>query len=200
MKDYGGEQVLVIKRALFDRLGSFQGAQAEVAPYLETILSEGQTFFLDRNAAEEDPTHKQLIPYCIFKFQDTILHYLRGASGGESRLHAKGSIGVGGHINPVDGHSDGGEATYRAAVARELDEELLINAEYSDHIIGLINDDTNEVGQVHLGVVHLIELTSDQVSSREDCLVDLKFIPVSQLKGELYDDLESWSQLALTLV
>ena len=200
MGKYAGEQILVIKRELLDTLGSFQGASADTAQYLPTLMGEENSFFMDREVAEDDPTHKQLIPYCLFQYEDKILHYLRGKSGGESRLHAKGSIGVGGHINPIDSSALGGEATYRAAVEREIDEELNIGGSYSDSIIGLINDDSNDVGKVHLGVVHLVQLSSDDIASNEDCLLDAQLTPIAHLRGEMFENLESWSQLALSLL
>ena len=113
MKDYQGEEILVIPRSLFDELGAFQGIETDVERYLDAILDPKNNFFIDRGAAEEDPSFKQLIPYCLFKHGDRYLHYVRGKSGGESRLHAKGSVGIGGHINPVDTREDHlGMATY----------------------------------------------------------------------------------------
>jgi len=158
------------------------------------VLDETAHFFLDRGAAEEDPSHKQLIPYCIFKCGDRVLHYTRGKSGGENRLHAKISIGVGGHINPVDmGEGRKGAAAYYAAVQREIEEELDIACDYTMRIVGLLNDDSNPVGEVHLGVVHLVELESEEVASREDALTDLSWASVSDLNGELLERLETWS-------
>ena len=200
MGKYAGEQILVVKRELFDELGSFQGASKEIETYLPALMNADNSFFMDREVAEDDPGHKQLIPYCLFQYEDKILHYLRGKSGGEARLHAQGSLGVGGHINPIDTSAEGGLKTYQAAVAREIDEELNIGGTYEDTIIGLINDDLNEVGKVHLGVVHLIKLSSDDIASNEDCLIDAKLIPISELKGEYFDRLESWSQFALSLL
>ena len=153
---------------------------------------------MERGAAEDDPSHKQLIPYCIFRCGGRILHYTRGKSGGESRLHAKISVGVGGHINPVDtGKGRTGANAYHAAVAREVDEELEISGISTQHIIGLLNDESNAVGQVHLGIVHLIELESEAVISREDALMDLGFAPLAELNGVLYERLETWSQYCI---
>ncbi len=200
MGKYAGEQILVIQRELFDKLGSFQGASEDIKNYLPALMDAENSFFMDREEAEDDPTHKQLIPYCLFQYEDKILHYLRGKSGGEARLHAKGSIGVGGHINPIDTSAEGGEVTYRAGVEREIDEELNIEGAYEDKIIGLINDDSNEVGKVHLGVVHLITLSSDAISSNEDSLIDVELVPISELRGERFERLETWSQFALSLI
>jgi len=69
MKDYNGEQILVVKRELFDALGAFQGINTDVDKYHSSLLNPSNNFFIDRAAAEEDPTHKQLIPYALFHYQ-----------------------------------------------------------------------------------------------------------------------------------
>ena len=197
MSKYAGEEVLVVKRSLLEEVGMFDGFRSEgIDDVVGELLKEGNHFFLDRGDAEEDPSHKQLIPYCVFKCGDRVLHYTRGKAGGENRLHAKLSVGVGGHINPVDmGEGRKGAAAYYAAVGREIDEELAIDSDYTMRVIGLLNDDSNPVGQVHLGVVHLVELDGDKVSSREDALTDLSWATLEELNGGLYERLETWSQL-----
>lgn len=191
---YQGEEILVVPRSLFDDLGDFQGFNSDWSPYLETLLDPANNFFMDRAAAEDDPSHKQIIPYCVFHHQGKVLHYTRGKTSGESRLHAQGSVGVGGHINPVDaGENHLGQATYYAAVEREIDEELNIKGDHNNRIVGLINDDSNPVGQVHLGIVHLFELDSLEVSSNEDALANLAFQTQERLLGELFPHLETWS-------
>lgn len=195
MKDYKGEEILVIPRALFDELGSFQGIETDVERYLEAILDPKNNFFMDRGKAEEDASFKQIIPYCLFHHQGRYLHYVRGKSGGESRLHAQGSVGVGGHINPVDKREDNlGFDTYLAGVEREIEEELNIVGGHKNRIVGLLNDDSNPVGEVHLGVVHVFDLETDQVSSNEDALAELAFYDAAVLKGEMLDQLETWSR------
>lgn len=188
--------MLVVPRALLEEIGTFHGLKTDgIDGAMARLLDPANHFFMDRAEAEEDPTHKQLIPYCVFRTGDRVLHYTRGKSGGESRLHAKISVGVGGHVNPVDtGDGRTGPAAYHAAVAREIAEELDLPGGYRETIIALLNDDTNPVGQVHLGVVHLIELESDAVSSREDALSELGFSPLDELAGPLFERLETWSQ------
>jgi predicted NUDIX family phosphoesterase len=195
MSKYAGELVLVVKRELFEQLGVFEGLRTDgVDAAMEQLLDPSNHFFMDRAEAEDDPSFKQLIPYCVFRHGERILHYTRGKSGGESRLHAKISVGVGGHINPIDADSGRtGPEVYHAAVARELDEELELPGGQSQRIIGLLNDDSNPVGKVHLGIVHLIDLESDAVSSREDALANLAFSPLADLNGEHFERLETWS-------
>jgi len=198
MRDYKGEEILVIPRALFDELGSFQGIQTDVVRYLEAILDPANNFFMDRAEAEEDPGHKQIIPYAIFHHEGRYLHYTRGKSGGESRLHAQGSVGIGGHINPVDERADPlGRETYLAGVEREIEEELKINGSHKNRIVALLNDDSNEVGKVHLGVVHVFDLDTNEVSSGEDALANLAFQSRESLKGELHESLETWSKFCV---
>jgi predicted NUDIX family phosphoesterase len=198
MRDYKGEEILVIPRELFEDLGDFQGIETDVVRYLEAILDPANNFFMDRGEAEEDPSFKQIIPYALFHHEGKYLHYTRGKSGGESRLHAQGSVGIGGHINPVDERTDPlGRETYLAGVEREIDEELIITAGHKNQIVALLNDDSNSVGKVHLGVVHLFELESDQVTSGEDALANLAFQTVADLKGALHPKLETWSQFCV---
>lgn len=186
---------MVVKRELFEELGVFEGLRTDgMDEAVERLLDPANHFFMDRAEAEEDPSFKQLIPYCVFRHGERILHYTRGKSGGESRLHAKISVGVGGHINPVDADSGRtGPEVYHAAVARELEEELELPGGQSQRIIGLLNDDSNPVGRVHLGIVHLIDIESDAVSSREDALANLAFSPLAELNGEHFERLETWS-------
>ena len=96
------ENVLVVRRTLFDELGAFQGFEPKIDRYLEMFLNRQNNFFVPRSRAEEDPTFKQIIPYAVFTSGEKILHYVRGAKSGEKRLVSKGSIGIGGHINDND--------------------------------------------------------------------------------------------------
>lgn len=189
------EHVLVITRALLDQLGSFQGFQSEVKPYLDAMLAPGANFFMERPAAELDPTHKQLIPYSIFHHNGGYLCYTRGGKSGEKRLVAKRSVGIGGHINPVDQSHDGlGESMYFNSIEREMSEELVIGGTHTQEVIGLINDDSSEVGSVHLGVVHRFELSSNEVISNEDAIQDLRFYTLDELRV-MRGELETWSQI-----
>ena len=199
MSKYAGEEVLVVPRALLDEIGAFEGIRtAGLDAAIGRLLDPANHFFMDRAVAENDPSHKQLIPYCVFRCGDRILHYTRGKSGGESRLHAKISVGVGGHVNPIDtGGGRTGPDAYHAAVTREIEEELDLPEEHEHRIIALLNDESNPVGQVHLGIVHLVDLKYDAVASREDALTNLAFTPLSDLNGPWFERLETWSQFCI---
>jgi predicted NUDIX family phosphoesterase len=191
------ENVLVIKRSLFDELGSFQGLNFEPRKYLEAILSRGNNFFLRRALAEKDPTHKQIIPYVLLAHGDKVLFYVRGKKAGEQRLVAKGSIGIGGHMNETDESLFAlDEAAYRAGVEREVGEEILIQPKFEDQIVALLNDDSNEVGQVHLGIVHVFRLAEPKVKKNESMITELAFLSREELAARR-DSLETWSQICL---
>ncbi len=194
---YEDESVLVIKRELFDEIGTFQGISTEIDKYLPAFLNPSNNFFIHRELAEDDPTHKQIIPYAIFKHGDKFLRYLRGKKSGEQRLASKSSIGIGGHINQDDFDSSSLEKdTYLTGIEREINEELIINCDYNNLPIALINDDSNDVGKVHLGVVHLFDLENDQVVAGEANIENLEFLTSEELLRDK-DNLESWSQICV---
>ena len=191
------ENVLVVRRDLFDQLGSFHGLNFEPQRYLDAMLARGNNHFLARGAAENDPGHKQIIPYALLICGDRVLHYVRGKKAGEQRLVAKGSIGIGGHMNDTDESLFAwDENAYRAGVQREVDEEITIESTYEDKIVALLNDDTSEVGRVHLGIVHLFRLAEPKVQKREAMITGLAFLSREELVARR-DNLETWSQICL---
>jgi predicted NUDIX family phosphoesterase len=194
MKD---EMILVVRRSLFDQLGAFQGLHFDVERYLPELLKRNQNFFTPRAAAETDPTLKQIIPYVLLVHEGRVLHYVRGKKAGEQRLVSKGSIGIGGHMNDQDeGLFALDRDAYDAGVQREVCEELRVQSAYTNHAVALLNDDSNEVGRVHLGVVHIFELEKPEVQKGEAMITELQFLDRSQLQSRR-DSLESWSQICL---
>jgi predicted NUDIX family phosphoesterase len=195
------ELVLCVPRRLLDEIGTFQGIQTDVQSYVPRILEAQHTRFLPRSEAEGDPSWKQIIPYVLIRKGQRLLHYVRGKGSGEKRLVAKGSIGIGGHINHRDQSlfAEGGFDFYEEAVQRELHEELRMDGRFDTRIVALLNDDSTPVGQVHLGIVHLCELTGENVSKGEACITDLQFLTVPELM-ERRERMETWSQLCLDFV
>jgi predicted NUDIX family phosphoesterase len=191
------ENVLVVKRELFDELGSFQGLNFEAEKYLKAILSRGSNFFVPRPEAENDPAYKQIIPYVLIAFEETVLHYVRGKKAGEQRLVAKGSIGIGGHMNETDESLFAlDEHAYRAGVEREVNEEIKIDTPFEDRIVALLNEDSTEVGRVHLGIVHIFKLKEPNVQKREAMITGLTFLTKEELMARR-ESLETWSQICL---
>jgi predicted NUDIX family phosphoesterase len=194
------ELVLTFPRALLDEIGSFQGLRTDIGAYVPRILEAQNTRYVARSIAEDDPSLKQIIPYVLVRRGGTLLHYVRGKGSGEKRLVAKGSIGIGGHINHRDEDLFGtGTDYYELAVQRELHEELLIDADLTTRVVALINDDSTPVGQVHFGVVHICELGDQHVARGEPCITELQFLTPGQLR-ERRDAMETWSQLSLDFI
>jgi predicted NUDIX family phosphoesterase len=193
------EQVLVVERKVVEQAGMFHGLTLEAERYLHKLFAPGVPRFIPRSQAEADPAYKQLIPYVLMAYDGKYLSYIRGKWAGEARLVGNRSIGIGGHINPGDDlplfNADFYQ-TYLAAVEREVAEEVTVETGYADRIVGLLNDDSNEVGSVHLGIVHLWILDSAQVSKREQMITHMSFMSPAEL-NQLRDTLETWSQLCL---
>lgn len=188
------EMVLGVPRQLLDDLGIGQGFHFNINIWLNSLLDPQNSYFRPRTEAEQDRSFKQIIPYVLIKKGNTFLHYVRGRASGEKRLVRKGSIGVGGHINPIDDSLfNRGTQFYEAALQRELSEELKMDGVFQTQILALVNDDSSSVGQVHLGIVHLCELDNLQVTKREGCITHLRFLTLEQI-GRRRQQLESWSQ------
>lgn len=198
MSSVAVEHVLVVPTSEFHHLGHFQGFSPEVDRYLTGLLTPEHTSYRPRSEMEQDPSFKQLIPYVIFRHTAadgtvSLFQYKRGSGQGEKRLHAKRSIGIGGHISSDDAACDD---VYAEGMRRELAEEVIIETEYRSTVAGLINDDLTEVGKVHLGVVHFFDVDQPAVRSREDDLCDGRFVPVAELLREI-EQFETWSQICL---
>ena len=191
------EMILVVRRETIEKLGMWQGLNFEVDRYLPVLLARENNFFMARSAAETDPKFKQIIPYVLLAHGGKLLHYVRGKKSGEQRLVSKGSIGIGGHMNELDeGLFALDEAAYLEGVRREVCEELKIGTPFRNRVVALLNDDSNEVGKVHMGVVHVFELDEPKVEKNEAMITNLAFLSVEELQ-ERRELLESWSQICL---
>ena len=194
------EQVLVIETKILKGLGLFQGMAFDIDRYLREIFVQCVPRFIPRSLAEKDPSHKQLIPYVIMAHQGKYFSYVRGKRAGESRLVGNRSIGIGGHINPIDADNSPLFAylieNYLAAVKREVAEEVNVETTYTDNIVALLNDDSNEVGSVHLGIVHYWNLDAPKVDKKEQMITQMAFMTPEELQ-QVRDTLETWSQKCL---
>jgi predicted NUDIX family phosphoesterase len=188
------EHVLVIPTSLFHQIGHFQGFCSDIDRYLSVILDPIHASYRPRNEMEQDPSFKQLIPYCVFRCNGEVFFYQRGTAQGESRLHSKRSIGVGGHVSTVD--MDREASPYLEGMRREIEEEVELESGWIESCAGLINDDQTEVGKVHLGIVHVLDLEHPKVLPREKSMINAGFAPPSQLVQQI-DEFETWSQICL---
>ena len=195
------EQVLVLPTSEFHALGHFQGFSSDVDRYLPALLESTSLSYRPRGQMEQDPSFKQLIPYVLFRHTDAdgivrIFQYTRGGGQGEKRLHAKRSVGIGGHISTEDSSAGTTHDVYREGMARELAEEVRIDTPYTEQRVGLINDDETPVGTVHLGVVHLFDVETTEVYPREEEILNAGFLPIDEILSQI-DQFESWSQIVV---
>ena len=203
------ERVLVVPTEIFHRLGHFQGFSSDVDGYLEELLDPANVSFRPRHEVEDDPGFKQLIPYVIFRHHDrsggaTVFQYTRGTGQGEGRLHSKKSVGIGGHISDIDLPGTGttgptGGGVFEEGMRRELEEEVEIDTPYRARCVGMINDDENPVGRVHLGMVHLFDVERPAVKPRESEIIECGFRRVGEILKDL-DGFETWSRICMKAI
>ena len=153
-----------------------------------------QSVFIDRQLAEEDPSYKQIIPYVLVEHDGKFLVYRRTAKQGENRLHGRLSIGFGGHINEVDGKRDTRTNVILAAMVRELNEEVYLPNISAIRVAGFINDESNPVGRVHLGVVFVVETGSDRVVVNEPEMIEAYWRDARAIEED-YPRFEPWSRI-----
>jgi predicted NUDIX family phosphoesterase len=161
---------------------------------------------MPRAEVEDNPEFLQVIPYSyVFGWSPRILVYRRTKKGNESRLHGKFSIGVGGHINPIDNK---GEQIFKIAALREVNEEFLflgIPSRASDimdfTLLGFLHRTDTPVNSVHFGLVYSFAAPSDvAMPLSHDCEV-IGWLSVEELmKPELFENLEDWSKDILSFI
>jgi predicted NUDIX family phosphoesterase len=189
------ERVLCFERKLLEELGLFQGLSLETGKYLPVVTSPSKILYLNRNDAEQDKNYKQLIPYVLVICHDKILRYRRGRGGQETRLHGLYSVGIGGHISEEDHGLFSTGPGYQEGMRRELMEEVAID-EMKEAVVAVINDDSTEVGQVHFGVVHVVNVADENVAGSRSGIVSPEFVPmVEAIKDP--SGYESWSRFCL---
>src|SRR5262249_1847359 len=165
--------------------------------YLPQLLDPQHLSYRPRAEVETDPTFKQLVPYVVLRWREQVFHYTRGKRATETRLQALRSVGVGGHISADD--SGLFHSPCREALFRELAEEVRLESPYEEHCLGLINDDSTPVGQVHLGIVHVLDLAEPKVQRREQALTRAGFAPLAELRRQRAE-FETWSQFVLDVL
>ncbi|PTH11931.1 DNA mismatch repair protein MutT [Staphylococcus capitis] len=194
------EQIIVVPRKVLfnDEKNAFNGFLHKNNIKGKDIFNALSEYEVKRRGdMEEDSTFKQLISYCLLENEKgEILVYERLSGGGEERLHGQSSIGVGGHMNDVMG-ADSINEVLRVNAQRELEEEVGLAKEDSQNIeyLGFINDDNNEVGKVHMGIVFKITVSTTDVEAKETDTLRIKWVEKGSI--ESYDDFETWSALIL---
>jgi len=193
------EQILVVPRADLFWDGPFRGVSSVgLDEYLARVRQFG--LFRRRGDVEDDASLKQIIPYLVVQSSGRYMLFQRTQAGGEGRLHGLYSIGVGGHVARADVGGEDGVGSEDDAVAaglrRELDEELIVDGPWTARLAGVLNDDDNAVGQVHFGLVHVVNVPSGRVAIRETDRLTGRLAGIGEVRAA-YAQMETWSQLVL---
>jgi predicted NUDIX family phosphoesterase len=192
------EKVLCFPAKILSDLGEFSGFRTkDFAKYIDVILKSKDLKFIPRSIAEGDANWKQIIPYQLLRSYNTgeYFAYRRSKNGGESRLHSKRSLGIGGHINESDDRKTG-PLTFSVGRMRELFEEVKIDQATDHRAVGVIYDPSNLVGEVHFGITYTIEVEQPKVGVVDASLIEHAWVSVDDLKNE-HGEFERWSQLVI---
>ena len=198
------KSVMCVKATDVGNVGQFTGLQTDWNKYLTSLFRPEKIHWLDRARCEADRKFKQIIPYMMLRYRSpdgvSIGVYQRTKLSGESRLHGKWTLGLGGHIEFSD-RGDTPMDIFQAAWQRELKEEVKIDCRYAAEICGLISDPSTPVGQVHLGVLMVIDVQLPAVYPNDEEVAHLHFVPLKAAvrhAGTHERDFETWSRIVLT--
>lgn len=191
MSDKDLELVLGLPRAAIIGAEPWHGIrEADLNAVLDLVDREGE--YRPRGEAEVDPDWKQVIPYLLVRDGERLFLMQRTAAGGDARLHDRWTLGIGGHLNPGDGGVLGG-------LRREFHEEMSADWDPEPSLIGLLNDDSTPVGQVHVGIIFAADAAGRPMAVRETDKLRGSFVEPSDVRP-VYDRLETWSQFLFDFV
>jgi predicted NUDIX family phosphoesterase len=180
------ELVFVVPRADVPDAAAWHGLRTDgLDAFVAALERSGR--YEPRDRMERDPAFKQVIPYLVLRDGPRYFLMQRTAAGRDERLHNRYSIGVGGHLNPGDGGVLGG-------LRREWAEELVADFEPQFRLVALLNDDTTDVGSVHLGAVFVADADGQPVAIRETDKLSGSFVEAAAVAA-VADRLETWSRL-----
>jgi predicted NUDIX family phosphoesterase len=195
------EKVLVAPSEVVSELlkNGFTDGKGVAADLFIKVLESEQLSFLERKIAEINEDFKQLIPYCVLQNREgKIFSYQRTKFSGEQRLLGKKSIGIGGHINPIDGKAADKEA-YLNGLDRELKEEVGFVPDYQyTFLVGFLYDDSDKVGRVHLGIVHQV-LVDSPIEPKDLALSEGVWLSKEELAQDI-DSYENWSKFLINFI
>jgi len=181
------ENILVVKRDCLFGSQAWEGIEKPKDNlFVETILFKKE--FLPRSLMEHDPSYKQIIPYLVFNHEDKYFLMQRKAKASEKRLRSKFSLGIGGHIRQEDIQ----DADIASWAKREFHEEVAYSGSFDVEFVGILNDDTTEVGRVHVGFVYLLKGDSADITVKEE--LESGQMLTLQVCTQYYDHMESWSK------
>lgn len=186
------EFVLVFPEETISRVGPFEGLRFSTRDYLAAI--EDVSSFMPRATAETKLAFKQVIPYTLVVCGTRVLSYRRGPESAERRLVGNRSLGIGGHVSTHDPSVS--RPTIEEAIGREIAEELQVQSDYRMARVAVLNDNSDEVGRVHFGVIHVLLLDKPAVLGNEDAITELRFEDKTEISCAI-DRYESWSRICI---
>ncbi|MHB8507615.1 MAG: hypothetical protein ACYDGR_03075 [Candidatus Dormibacteria bacterium] len=193
MGSWQREEVLVVARADIFPDGAWHGfIDHDLDRYLEVVANQHQ--FRPRGEVEDDPAWQQIIPYIVFRHGDRFFLTRRLKQSSEKRLRHLYSLGVGGHINREDVGDGEASDPVLQGLRREFEEEVEYAGAWKHRLLGIINDDSNDVSRVHLALVFEVEGEVPEISIRETGKLEGELLQLEEMKM-FYLDMESWSQL-----
>jgi predicted NUDIX family phosphoesterase len=185
------EEILVIStKNLFSKIDSWQGINQKAFADISNLVQEHGSF-MPRSHAETDFSHKQIIPYLLFTFDQKLFVMQRKKTASEQRLASKFSLGIGGHIRQEDIQNN----NVLEWAMREFQEEVNYHGTIKATPIGILNDDSSDVGKVHMGIIWIISGNSDQISIKDEHKSGL-LMTIDECK-KIYDNMENWSKICL---
>jgi predicted NUDIX family phosphoesterase len=193
------EELVVVPVDALQAAGLTNGFDHNPERILAAAFAPGVARPLRRGLAEVDERYKQVICYVVLLYGHTVFHYRRSSQVGESRLAGLRSLGIGGHVNVFDGIDGDARSGLRRAIRRELSEEVTLDHEPELTIVGIINDDSNPVGRVHLGLVAFGQSRNVNVELRDATLTDGRFDRIVDVESR-GTEFESWSRLCFPAI
>jgi predicted NUDIX family phosphoesterase len=188
------ENVLVVPTAGINKFLTGKFTTGNLQPALDYILANES--FQPRATCEEDPSLKQIIPYVVCRHGSRTLVMQRTNRQTEKRLHGKISIGIGGHINDLETRGSD-QNIIHAGLERELEEEIHLHGRRKSlELAGIISDDSTPVGQVHMGLVYVLETDSPDFTVNEPDMMTAEWCALEELRSR-HDRMETWSQIVL---
>lgn len=188
------EEILVVPRsALFYTIHPWYGIDQNALADFTFIIQKNATY-MPRAHAETDPKYKQIIPYVLFTYDQKLFVMQRKASASEQRLAGKISLGIGGHIRQEDINNN----DILDWAHREFQEEVSYRGTLKPHSIGVLNDDTSDVGRVHLGLILLVKGSTDQISIKDEHK-NGTLLTLEECQ-KLYDNMENWSKICFDFI
>src|SRR5437763_2414088 len=184
------EHVLCVSREDIFPDGAWHGFVDQGLDRAQDVIRH-RSFFMPRAEVEEDPRYQQIIPYVVFRHGERYLLTRRLKASGEKRLHQQYSLGVGGHINPGD--LENGDPI-DDGMRREWAEEVEYQGHFQARLLGLINDDSAPVSEVHLGLVFLVAGDGPEIAIRETDRLGGELLALPEMRI-FYLGMESWSQI-----